>query len=301
MSAKPALPIKTGHLFIGIALVLAIASAFLFSSLLGSQPEPETVVEVETQPIVLATTPIPAGTVLSKRQLELVEWPIEHYPQGHVFDSTKELVGRTARRDILPGEPLFQEKLAGTSTLGGLTVLIPEGMRALTIKVTDIKGVAGFLKPGDRVDVLANVEITKDSQRVNLTRTMLQNILVLAAEQEMVDERILNAETQGDEDGEGGPRPSHSKSDKKPKPAKNITLAVWPDEAERLVLAEEMGNLRLALRYEADHSIVSRSGVSDEELFGAAASRALGLQDSNQKYDYTVELISGTNKTNVNF
>ena len=310
MSGKTGFKLNTGHLFIGGALVLAVISALLFQSLLGgpSDDVQVQVVEPETKEIVLAKRPIPAGTLIRKDDLKTVDWPVDHYPDNLVFEDYKDLIGRSVRKDILTGEPIYRIKLAGENSQGGLPVIIPEGMRAITIHVTDIKGVAGFIKPGDHVDVLATVETQVEDTDVNLTKTVLQNVLVLAAEQEIVDEELAELKQQAEKaelDGEDAAKAKKkSKKSKKKgaKVAKNITLALWPGEVEKVFLADELGTLRMTLRNEDDFVISRASGVTSAELFNSIAERGLGIQVQEDKnYDYTVEYISGTQKNELKF
>lgn len=299
----PNLPIKTGHVFIGLAVVMGLATVGLFNT--GKPPEQSKVeAKVETLDVVVPMVPINEGATLTRNDVTVVKWPSAYIPKGNVFNDPDILVGRVAKQDLFPGEPIFKQKVSGSDTHGGLTSLIPPGMRAVTIAVTEVKGVAGFVKPGDRVDVLTTFEIDKNGgQASRKTRTVLQDVLVLASAQTMVDDKkyaietpqgvtkgVATTESNADkksEDGKDGgdsALPSASSSDQKEidkdkekadaeKAARlvsSVTLALTPEQTETLALAEESGTIRLSLRADEDHSIAKLKGVNSDQLLGNA-------------------------------
>lgn len=296
--ALPNLPIKTGHLFLGLAALMFVITVAVFS---GGKKEPvapkTTVAEVPAQEIVVPLIPIAEGQTLTMNDLTTVKWPSEFLPKGSTFDDPYALVGRVAKQDLFPGEPLLKQKVSGSDTAGGLPAIIPAGMRAVTVAVSEIKGVAGFVKPGDRVDVLSTFEIG-DDQRV--TRTVLQNVLVLASAQSMIDaSKYADLETpEGVLRGEATKRPAaqSDQSDKKPdspntdsakttkgkdkkKSDKNaaarlvssVTLALTPKQVETLALTENTGDIRLSLRPESDHQVADLKGVHFDQLLGGGS------------------------------
>jgi pilus assembly protein CpaB len=301
----PNLPIKTGHIFIGLAVVMGLATVGIFSG--GKQEAPnkiETI--VETQDVVVPLVPINAGATLSRNDVTVVKWPSAYVPKGSLFSDPNVLAGRVAKQDLFPGEPIFNQKVSGGDTHGGLTAIIPHGMRAITIAVTEVKGVAGFVKPGDRVDILTTFELDKNGgQATRKTRTVLQDVLVLASAQTMVDESKYEIETpagvtKGEattttatktetKEGDASTTPALPSSDQKAidrdkektdaeKAAKlvsSVTLALTPEQTETLALAEESGNIRLSLRADEDHTIAKLSGANSDELIGTAAPPAM--------------------------
>lgn len=301
--ALPNLPIKTGHLFIGLAILMGVMTMFLFG---GKKPVKveKAQAKILTQSVVVPLVPISAGKMLTINDVTSVKWPSEFLPKGNIFEDPYQVVGRMAKQDLFPGEPVFIEKLSGSNTTGGMPAMIPRGMRAVTIAVTEIKGVAGFVKPGDRVDVLTTFEQDKTDgggQKLHIIQTVLQNVLVLASAQTMVDEDKYSIDTpEGVTRGEATPKVEDPAADKdkkdkvsekdekkqeaeREKEAKreekerkeaekaarlvsSVTLALTPEQAEMLALAEESGDLRLSLRSEADHIITKLSGLSSDEL-----------------------------------
>ncbi|HEY9746368.1 MAG TPA: Flp pilus assembly protein CpaB [Oculatellaceae cyanobacterium] len=290
------LPIKTGHLFLGLAAIMFFITVAMFG---GKKPEAahKAMAEVPTIKVVVPVLPISEGKTLSYNDVTTVKWPREFLPKHSTFGDVSEVVGRVAKQDLFPGEPIFIEKLSGSDTNGGLPAVIPKGLRAVSVAVTEVKGVAGFVKPGDRVDVLSTFEVEQEGgNKVRTTRTVLQNVLVLASAQTMVNDNKYDMETppgvtRGEatravEPTEKGRSKTKEKSDKeKEKEAKlrekerkdaekaarlvsTVTLALTPIQSEALALAEETGEIRLALRPEADHSLSDVPGVSFDQLVG---------------------------------
>jgi Flp pilus assembly protein CpaB len=292
------LPIKTGHLFLGLAVVMFIVTVMIFSG--GKKEAPKVVAKIPTQEVVVPLVPISEGKTLSISDITSVKWPSEFLPKGATFEDTSQVVGRVAKQDLFPGEPIFAEKVSGSDTNGGLPAIIPKGMRAVSVAVTEVKGVAGFVKPGDRVDVLTTFEIEQEGGKSERkTRTVLQNVLVLASAQTMVNDNKYAIETpDGVTRGEAEVKAVESKDKDKNKKAEkpksegdlekerkqrekekkdaekaarlvsSVTMALTPEQSEALALAEETGDIRLALRPETDHAIAEVNGISFNTLIG---------------------------------
>lgn len=202
------LPIKTGHLFIGAAVLLGLITMVLFGTMSKPThaPAPKAA-EVATQPIVVPLIPISKGETLTSDKLKVVKWPKDFLPQGATFQTIPPLLGRVPLQDLLPGEPIFSQKLSSPDT-NGLPALIPPGLRALTVGVTEVKGVAGFIKPGDRVDVLCTFTLSNsrgDGSRSKYYRTvtLTQDVMILASAQTMVEKKNEDVETpEGIKEGE---------------------------------------------------------------------------------------------------
>lgn len=188
-----------------------------------------------TRTIVVAARDLPAGSIVSREDVETVEWPGSAIPAGF---STQlgEVVGRGVIVDVRENEPLLAVKLADKEAGGGLPITIPGGMRAVSVEVDEVVGVAGFVLPGTRVDVLATVMPGTDRRRTT-TRIILQNVRALAADQRY----------QQDVAGE-------------PQYVTVVTLLVTPDEAEALTLAATEGRIQLALRNTLDVDEVETGG-----------------------------------------
>lgn len=297
----PNLPIKTGHVFIGLAVVMGIATVGLFNG--GDKEAPKKVEQkVETTEVVVPLVQINQGETVSLNDIKVVKWPLAFLPKGETFDKAFLVSGRVAKQTLFPGEPIFLQKVSGNNSAGGLTALIPKGKRAVTIAVTEIKGVAGFVKPGDHVDVLSTFEIERENtEPLTKTKTVLQNVLVLASAQTMVHEDDYRIETPaGVEKGsavtkvEAGTekeiaepeakespeeiqkrreekRKARKEAAKEAKLVSSVTLALDPDQAEVLALAEESGEVRLSLRPESDNSISELHGKNSDQLHGKSA------------------------------
>ncbi len=307
------LPIKTGHLFLGLAAIMFIVTVAIFSGQKSAAPVAKaTKVKVLTQNIVVPLVPVSEGKTLSMNDVTSVKWPSEFLPKGSTFSDPYELVGRVAKQDLFPGEPIFAEKVSGSNTRGGLPAVIPPGMRAVSVAVTEVKGVAGFVKPGDRVDVLSTFQVSKsgerDSDKTQVIRTVLQNVLVLASAQTMVEDNkydmttpdgVTRGETsataaaeEGEKDGKGKVK-KETKDENQEKQARekeakmrakekkdaekaarlvsSVTLALTPEQTETLALAEETGDLRLSLRSESDHGTAEVHGVDFDQLINSGS------------------------------
>jgi pilus assembly protein CpaB len=176
---------------------------------------------------VVASRDLPAGTILRREDLKTVSWPGSAVPQGFATQ-LGDVVGRGLITEVRENEPLLDGKMAQREAGGGLSITIPDGMRAVSVKVDEVVGVAGFVLPGTRVDVLATVMPGSDRAQTT-TRIILQNVRALAAGQKY----------QQDVDGE-------------PRTVTVVTLLVTPEEAEALTLAATEGRIQLALRNTLD-------------------------------------------------
>jgi pilus assembly protein CpaB len=238
----------------------------------------------------------------------IVKWPAAFLPKGSTFTDPYKVVGRIAKQTLYPGEPIFAQKVSGSNTKGGLTAMIPDGMRAVTISVTEVKGVAGFVKPGDHVDVLTTFDVKKagGDDSTKRAKTVLQDVLVLASAQNMVDNSQIDMDApDGVVRGEATPvTPNELKKEKddktkakKPSPQElekqakerakekkdaekaaklvsSVTLALSPEQAETMTLAEETGTIRLALRSETDRSIAQVNSLDSDKLMDSAGASA---------------------------
>jgi pilus assembly protein CpaB len=211
-----------------IVLLLALSSGLLAGYLAlnylagASSPGVETEVRSRAR-LAVAARDLPTGTVLRGEDIRLIDWPADVLPLGY-SGTTAELVGRGLMGPVRANEPLLSSKLADREAGGGLPILIQEGMRAVSVKVDEVIGVAGFVTPGTRVDVL--VTLSRGAERDNATsRVILQNVQTLAAGQAV------------ERDIEG-----------KPQTVTVITLLVSPEDSEKLTLGATEGRIQLALR-----------------------------------------------------
>jgi pilus assembly protein CpaB len=217
-----------------LSLLCALIASFLVYRTLRQKSAPQ-VVEPPKVAVVYAKKPIPARSAVTLEQLELRRIPVELVNPDAIREC-KAAVGLIARSSIMQGETVLKGRLLQKGQPYSLSLLIPQGMRAMTIAINEIKGVAGFLKPGERVDVIGTYEFAEPKTQ-HLAWTVLQDAEILAVAQNMGDpERPQkgDAKTAGQKD-----------------PAKlgaSVTLAVTPEQAQQVALSEELGALRLTLR-----------------------------------------------------
>ena len=194
--------------------------------------------------VVVAAVDIELGTRLSPQMLTTVEWPSGSVPPG-AFTTPKELDDRVVKIGILRGDAVLERKLAPPGTRGGLSAVIADGKRAMTVRVNDVVGVAGFALPGNYVDVLVNTKQDRaDGQGSPISLTVLESVLVLAVAQEA------------------------SRDDMKPKVVNAVTLELTPEDAQKLDLARSVGTLSLVLRNQLDKQQVASGGITRAELLG---------------------------------
>jgi pilus assembly protein CpaB len=194
---------------------------------LSEAPTPLEAAVTSSRTAVVASRDLPAGSVIRRDDVKTVSWPGSSVPQGFATEAG-DVVGRGLITEVRQNEPLLDWKLAQREAGGGLSITIPEGMRAVSVRVDEVVGVAGFVLPGTRVDVLVTVVPSADRMQ-SITRTILTNIRTLAADQRY----------QQDIDGE-------------PRYVTVVTLLVTPEQAETLTLAATEGRIQLALRNALD-------------------------------------------------
>jgi len=214
---------------VGLAIVCGLSAAVGMNRLRRTERVLE---QMETTPVVVAAAAVARGTMISLGDLTIRDWPTEMIPEG-VLTDVDEAVDRAAIVPIAVGEPLLETKLADRDAGRGLAALIPKGMRAYTIQATRVaSNVAGFILPGNRVDVLLTLRGTRDDGTGGgSTTTLLQAVEILAVDQN------LDA-------------PADNKSN--PNELRSVTLLVTPDQAAVLDLGQSVGTLTLSLRNPQD-------------------------------------------------
>lgn len=181
--------------------------------------------------VVVATQEMPPRTVVEPGMVRETARPVGTLP-ANCASSVREVVGRVTVADLAAEEPVQRSAISPQTASLGLAYVVPEGMRAVTVALDSIIGVAGFLKAGDRVDVVATFAVERMSD-VSVTKTVLQDVELLAIGPEVRPEEV------------GKPLAERAA---RPKEQPNATLAVVPEDAEKLILAESRGKLRLTLR-----------------------------------------------------
>lgn len=197
----------------------------------------------DTRDLVVAAHSLPVGVNLKPEDLKVVKISSDQFPRGG-FSKVEEVMDRPVALSILPDEPVPETRLAPKGSGSGIAPAIPPGMRAVSVKVNEVIGVAGFVLPGMRVDVLATGR--PPHQEGLVTRTVLQDILVLSAGR--------NTEADGRAQTVN---------------AQVVTLLVTPEQAETTALASEW-RIQLVLRNGSDRAAAKPPGRAAEELFGAA-------------------------------
>lgn len=227
---------------------------------------------VETAPVVVAAGPIAARSVIGPEHVKVQQVPVEgRHPNA--LRSANDAIGKVVRTELTPGEPILSTKLFLQREESGLAFLVPAGRRAVSVAFTEVIGSGGLIQPGDRVDILGVFEVkapppgfgappevvNANQQSTHVATMVLQNVEVLAVAQRLEgdDNRDLPKKAAQDSGllGRGGSaNPPRTQAQAQPL-AKTATLAVTPDDALRLVLAEERGKIRLALRQAADAEV----------------------------------------------
>jgi pilus assembly protein CpaB len=234
-----------------------------------------------TRPVVVAAADLELGAEIRPDDIRIVQWPQNALPMG-AFSSPEEIIGRGLVMPVIQNEPILPMKLAGKDAGSGLPVVIPEGKRAVSVRVNEVIGVAGYVLPGTKVDVLATASPT-DKREDTTTKLVLSNVQVLAAG------------TKIEQDGEQG----------KPMSVNVVTLLVTPEESEKLTLGATEGKIQLALRNPLDKDTPDTPGIQPASLLGGAraakkpagnsarASRPVATVASVAQPEPTVEIIRG--------
>ncbi len=208
------------------------------------QGQPVKLVSVPTQPVVIAAADLQLGSALKKEDLQIINFPVGQAPEG-VFSQTNDLIGRGVIVPLVKGEPILPAKLASKEAGSGLPPVIPEGMRAVSVRVNEVVGVAGYVLPGNRVDVVATASPTQ-SRSDTISKVVLANV------------QVVTAGTRIEQDQEEG----------KPVQVTVVTLLVNPEQAERLTLASTEGKIQLALRNPLDQGAPVTPGIKTAGLMG---------------------------------
>ena len=220
------------------AVILALGAVIVAARWISSQA-------TSTNKVAVALVDIGLGSRLSPEMIRMVDWPTSAMPPGAITDS-KLVDSRVARASIQRGEPVMEGKLAPPGTKGGLSAVVADGKRAMTVRVNDVVGVAGFALPGNFVDILVNTQEEGARNNANkdqtISKIVLERILVLAIAQES------------------------SRDETKPKVVNAVTLELTPVQAERLDLARSVGSLSLVLRNQIDPSPVNTGGATKATL-----------------------------------
>lgn len=235
-------------LFLLIGLAAAVIAALLFSRYIEIRTA---AARVPTVKVAVASQDLPEATTLDRKHLTVIDWPQSSLPEG-TFPESEKIIGRVVINKIVKGEPLLEGRLAALGAGRGLAALLERGMRAVAVRVDDVVGVAGFIHPGDSVDVIVTMKPREESGVLPASKVILQNIRVLAVGQELQRK-------------EG--------SLEKAQLTTVATLMVDSEQSERLALAATKGKILLTLRGGTDTEEVETMGVVPPDLIATAAPR----------------------------
>ena len=224
-----------------IALLMGGVAAYLANNWLQSHSTPAPVA-AETATIVVANFPILFGTPITSENVREISWPANEKPQGafaHVADLVKD-GRRLAVSSFVGGEPIVASKVTAPNAHASMSTIIQTGMRAVTVPVDDVKGVAGFISPGDFVDIVLT---RTDNAEGPVSEVVLQHVKALAIDQ------------------------SAQEHQDNPKVAKLVTLEVTQEQALKILLAVNVGKLSLILRQASEVAVAPQARVTTSDLF----------------------------------
>src|SRR6266850_1443609 len=234
------------RVFIVFVMAITVGGVFAYATYNYVQSRPATTVTMPTKPVVVAAADLDIGAEIRRDDIRIIDWPANAVPAG-AFHDPNEVFGRGLVLPVIQNEPILPMKLASKDAGGGLPPAIPQGMRAVSVRVNEVIGVAGYVLPGTRVDVVVTLNPT-DQHRDITSKVILTNVQVLAAGTKIDRETDKN----------------------KPMAVSVVTLLVDPEESERLTLASTEGKIQLALRNPLDRATPATRGIRPGSLLGAA-------------------------------
>lgn len=267
-------------ILLGLAIVVALATSILIYGWLQRETEVKEVISLDVIPVGVAVVDLSWGKKLIAEEIEMVDF-LKGSLQSGYFSDPSELEGRVLIYPVRAGEPIFESRLAPISVqTGGVAAVISPKKRALAVKVDKVIGIAGFIQPGNRVDVLVTIESGKSSESV--TKMVLENILVLATGSEM---------EKTDEEG-------------KATLVDVITLEVTPEEGEKLALATTEGRIQLALRNYTDTDEFLTEGITIPKLLKSYSKKSPKIAKGKvvkRKKQVVVDFIKGDQTSKLKF
>ena len=233
------------------ALVLGLIAVFFANSFLNRTQQQA--YAGGTTKVAVAAAPLAYGTDITPDKVRFVDYPNTSIPPGAFTNPAQLMVGGKKRVALMPiavNEPILNGKISGVGQGASIAALLPEGMRAASVRINDVSGVAGFIMPNDSVDVLVTRQVPGENNNAQVTDILLQNVRVIA-----IDQEAKNA-------------------DGSPKVAKTATLEVNPLDAQKLALAQQVGDLSLVLRKpgEQNNPVVETVSMNDlrYNMYGGA-------------------------------
>ena len=235
------------RIFAVLAIAVLAGGGLAYGTYNFLQNQPVRQVNTPTQSVVVAAADLQLGSEIKKDDLQVVLFPAGKTPEG-TFAKPEEVIGRGLIVPVVKNEPILKAKLASKEAGFGLPPVIPEGMRAVSVRVNEVVGVAGYVLPGNRVDVVATASPT-DARADTTSKVVLSNVQVLTA----------------------GTRMEQGQDQSKPVQVTVVTLLVFPEQAERLALASTEGKIQLALRNPLDQGAPVTPGIKTSGLMGTVA------------------------------
>jgi len=221
-----------------VAIGASVAAAVLLTQYLDTNRSAAPTIKV-----AVAAMDLPLATTIRTEHVKMVDWPEGAVPPGSIRDSAK-ILGRVLMTKSVQGEPLLESKLAAKDSGAGLAALIPPSMRAVAVRVDDVVGVAGFIHPEDRVDVIVTMRPQK-SESEPTSKVILQNVKVLAVGKELEAKEGARGQAV---------------------PVTVATLLVDPEQSEKMALAATNGQILLTLRSWTDTDAISTTGMVPSQL-----------------------------------
>src|SRR6476646_4795429 len=232
------------RVFMVFVLAMTAGGALAFGTYNYMQHLPAKTTSIPTRPVVGAAADLDIGAELRREDIRIIDWPANGVPANSISDP-KDVIGRGLVLPVIENEPFLPMKLAAKDAGAGLPPVIPPGLRAVSVRVNEVIGVAGYVLPGTRVDVVATVSPTGSNTDMT-SKVVLTNVQVLAA----------------------GTKIERDTERNKPMAVSVVTLLVDPEEAERLTLASTEGKIQLALRNPIDKTAPETHGIRPAALFG---------------------------------
>ena len=246
------------RIFAVLAIAILAGGGLAYGTYNFMQNQPVKTVNTPTQAVVVAAGDLQLGAELKKEDVTVVQFPAGKTPEG-TFAKPEEVIGRGLIVPIVKNEPILKAKLASKEAGSGLPPVIPEGMRAVSVRVNEVVGVAGYVLPGNRVDVVATASPT-EARADTTSKVVLSNVQVLTA----------------------GTRMEQGQDQSKPVQVTVVTLLVYPEQAERLALASTEGKIQLALRNPLDQGAPPTPGIKTAGLMGTAAAKPTQMASNSR-------------------
>jgi pilus assembly protein CpaB len=258
------------RIFAVLAIAMLAGGGLAYGTYNVIKAQPVKAAPAPTQPVVVAASDLALGAAIKNDDVRIVNFPKGQAPEGS-YANVSDVVGLGVTMPMVKNEIVLPAKLATKDMGVGLPPVIPDGMRAVSVRVNEVIGVAGYVLPGNRVDVLATASPT-DTHQDTITKVILANV------------QVLTSGTRMEQDQDKG----------KPMQVTVVTLLVFPDQAERLAMASTEGKIQLALRNPLDQSAPETPGIKPATLMGLVKAPAPQRQVSMNKKTLTPEPVTNT-------